>query len=151
MSIHFITFYTYFSLYLSDVDECALGLSRCENGATCLNVLGGYECVCPPGWTGPFCAADINECLENPCLNGGTCINNFGSFVCRCPPNYSGERCEIGIETSFRYSLPTLNLTYTPDLAFNTSQRFRNHARLFCDDVSIAVILVINGNMCKGR
>jgi len=39
------------------VDECAMGLSRCENGGTCINNNGGYDCVCPPGYTGPRCAA----------------------------------------------------------------------------------------------
>ena len=131
----YMNFYLFFAIF-PDVDECALGLSQCENGGTCLNTIGGYECVCPPGYTGPYCAADINECLDNPCLNGGTCINNFGSYVCNCPPNYSGKNCEFGVETAFRYSLPTLNLTYTPDLGFNTSRKFQEHARLFCDDVS---------------
>ncbi|KAL3847742.1 hypothetical protein ACJMK2_018636, partial [Sinanodonta woodiana] len=39
------------------------------------------------------------------------------------------------VETSFRLSFPTLNLTYGPDLASNTSGRFINHAQLFCNDV----------------
>ena len=84
----------YFFLF-PDVDECSLLRPRCENGATCLNVLGGYKCVCAPGYTGTNCENDFNECLDSPCLNGGTCVNTFGSFTCMCPSYYKGLRCEI--------------------------------------------------------
>ena len=45
-----------------DVDECAAG-SKCEY--ECLNTPGGYECVCPPGFSqlGHRCL-DIDECVE---------------------------------------------------------------------------------------
>ena len=87
-----ILFYIVF--YFTDIDECVLG-HNCENGATCINVIGTYTCICPAGYTGPFCFADVNECLHNPCLNGGTCINNFGSFVCHCRPPFTGKLCEF--------------------------------------------------------
>ncbi|XP_023314181.1 fat-like cadherin-related tumor suppressor homolog isoform X1 [Trichogramma pretiosum] len=37
-----------------DVNECER--NPCANGATCLNELGTYRCVCPPGTTGLNCA-----------------------------------------------------------------------------------------------
>src|SRR4029079_19221768 len=27
----------------------------CENGGTCMEVVGGAECICPPGFIGPAC------------------------------------------------------------------------------------------------
>ncbi|WAR28403.1 NOTC2-like protein [Mya arenaria] len=80
-----------------------------------------------------FSLSDINECALNPCLNGGSCINNFGSYVCICLTDYTGPNC---IQTAFKVSFPTLDLTYTPDLAFNTSSKFQRHAQLFCNDIN---------------
>ena len=49
--------------------------SPCENHASCVNnVLGGYTCQCPDGYTGDICDTEVNECDPNPCQNGGTCI-----------------------------------------------------------------------------
>ena len=40
-------------MYVSDVNECLM--FPCQNGATCNNLEGGYECVCAEGWTGVNC------------------------------------------------------------------------------------------------
>ncbi|KAH3813044.1 hypothetical protein DPMN_141493 [Dreissena polymorpha] len=50
--------------------------------------------------------------------------------------NYTGRLCEIGIFTASKLSFPTLNLTYAPDLASNTSLKFQRHASLFCKDIN---------------
>ena len=39
--------------YVSDVNECLM--FPCQNGATCNNLEGSYECVCAEGWTGVNC------------------------------------------------------------------------------------------------
>ena len=44
--------------------------------------VGGYECQCPPGYVGPRCEGDVNECLSNPCSQLGTqscvqLVNNY--------------------------------------------------------------------------
>ncbi|KAH3813043.1 hypothetical protein DPMN_141492 [Dreissena polymorpha] len=51
---------------LTDVNECLTGLSRCENGGTCVNEIGGYKCLCPPGFTGPFCSAGKRRSMYTP-------------------------------------------------------------------------------------
>ncbi|XP_014768046.1 multiple epidermal growth factor-like domains protein 6 [Octopus bimaculoides] len=65
--------------------QCSRGV--CFNGGACN---GGYmpACSCPPGFHGPRCQYDVNECAIN---NGGCehrCSNTIGSFYCKCPPGY---------------------------------------------------------------
>ena len=38
----------------TDIDECVLSVP-CKNGATCINELGGYRCICAAGWSGQNC------------------------------------------------------------------------------------------------
>ena len=40
---------------MSDIDDCAV--APCLNGATCVDQLGGYSCVCVDGYTGLQCGA----------------------------------------------------------------------------------------------
>lgn len=47
--------YGCFTFAVSDVDECAGFLNVCENGGTCINLMGNYTCRCTDGWTGPNC------------------------------------------------------------------------------------------------
>lgn len=73
-----------------DVDECAEKQQICGYGADCLNNAGGYECICPPGYSGDAyhgicapaqrrCAAD-RECSANEkCVQPGECV---------CPPPF---------------------------------------------------------------
>ena len=52
--------------------------------------------MCAPGWSGPNCASDINECFDIQCVNGGTCINTPGSYTCICDVGWTGSLCDIG-------------------------------------------------------
>ncbi|CAL1576609.1 unnamed protein product [Knipowitschia caucasica] len=70
----------------------------CQNGGTCLNLLGSYHCMCPNNWGGPNCNTDVNECQTlsgtlSGCQNGATCSNTPGSFTCSCAPEWSGTLC----------------------------------------------------------
>ncbi|KAH7960134.1 hypothetical protein HPB49_017309 [Dermacentor silvarum] len=48
---------------------------------------GEPHCICPPGYQGPRCESDVDECLaENRCTHD--CVNTFGSYRCSCHPGY---------------------------------------------------------------
>lgn len=85
----------------TDVNECLL--NPCMNNGTCINTDGSFICRCPPGWTGPTCSEDVNECpmflCKNgaSCQNGAECVNTPGSYKCICPPGWTGTNCEIGM------------------------------------------------------
>ena len=40
-------------IFLSDANECAT--KPCKQGATCMNSIGGYNCICPKGFQGKVC------------------------------------------------------------------------------------------------
>ncbi|XP_019643256.1 PREDICTED: LOW QUALITY PROTEIN: protein crumbs-like [Branchiostoma belcheri] len=69
----------------------------CMNGATCLNVTGGYQCTCPEGFAGVNCEININECasVPAPCKNGGVCTDGIGGVICDCTDTgYEGPFCD---------------------------------------------------------
>ncbi|XP_056155801.1 cubilin [Lampris incognitus] len=84
----------------STVRRQSCSSNPCQNGATCLNLLDAYHCVCPSNWAGPTCATDVNECqvlagTSHGCQNGATCVNTPGSFTCRCSAEWSGSLCTV--------------------------------------------------------
>ncbi|CAH0628596.1 unnamed protein product [Chrysodeixis includens] len=77
-------------------DEC--DSNPCEHGGTCLNLVGGYHCLCPSNWEGRDCDVDVNECrnfagTDLGCQNGATCINRPGSYECLCKSGWFGLHC----------------------------------------------------------
>ena len=65
--------------------------SSCLNGATCINSLTGFSCLCATGYQGSTCQQNICATLS-PCLNGGSC---YGNGQCTCTARYSGPTCSI--------------------------------------------------------
>lgn len=33
------------------------------------------RCACGPGFSGPLCDLEMNECSSRPCKNNGTCVD----------------------------------------------------------------------------
>lgn len=74
-----------------DVDECQLMPNACQNGGTCHNTHGDYNCVCVNGWTGEDCSENIDDCASASCFQGATCHDRVASFYCECPHGRTGE------------------------------------------------------------
>ena len=79
-------------------DHCAG--SPCKNGGTCINGPSSFYCQCAPGWTGPSCVTDYDECRDTAissliCQNGGSCTNVAPPrrFECNCSPEFYGQNC----------------------------------------------------------
>ncbi|KRZ25279.1 Delta-like protein 4 [Trichinella pseudospiralis] len=86
----------------SNAEDC----SHCVPHLDCIN---GYcklpgQCICHPGWTGPFCdILDVICNTDNTCFNGGVCVNKDDSYRCICLIGYTGERCETRIKGGIIY------------------------------------------------
>lgn len=84
--------------------------SPCYNGGSCLSgspanqartsavasyYSANYTCLCPPGFAGPLCEVNLDDCLEHQCQNGAMCVDGINSYKCVCrDPTTSGEFCE---------------------------------------------------------
>lgn len=70
-----------------DINECADPRQCPMDGTECVNVIGGFRCVCRQGFKmiGDACM-DINECSSGACEH--TCQNTIGSYVCSCFDGY---------------------------------------------------------------
>uniref|UniRef100_A0A8V5H3B8 Neurogenic locus notch homolog protein 1 n=1 Tax=Melopsittacus undulatus TaxID=13146 RepID=A0A8V5H3B8_MELUD len=85
-----------------NVDDCSpffdpvtLG-PKCFNNGKCTDRVGGYSCICPPGFgfVGATCENDSRTCGNLHCLNGGTCISIHKSSKCMCAPAFTGPECQ---------------------------------------------------------
>ncbi|XP_071276589.1 EGF-containing fibulin-like extracellular matrix protein 2 [Agelaius tricolor] len=73
--------------HCKDVDECA-GPPPCRPSQECINVRGGFECRCPPGYRHRDTeCVDEDECQFRWCQH--SCANSPGAFSCRCHPGFS--------------------------------------------------------------
>lgn len=67
---------------------------QCENGATCEDKIGSYECKCSPGYAGIHCQFK-DRCFVNPCQSGAVCntLPIDGTYSCSCKPGFTGVNC----------------------------------------------------------
>ncbi|GLD67833.1 slit homolog 1 protein-like protein [Lates japonicus] len=76
---------------------CSPGRNRCQHQSTCISTPTGPRCVCIPGWVGPDCGIDYDECVDHRCQNGAQCVDHLDGYTCVCPQGYSGEFCEVAL------------------------------------------------------
>lgn len=69
-------------------------MQPCANGATCLDGVNRFSCVCPAGFSGRFCTVNLDDCTSEPCQNGARCLDRAAGFRCVCPPGFVGATCE---------------------------------------------------------
>ena len=74
-----------------DFNECSS--QPCSNGATCIDGLSGFICICRAGFDGPRCLEDSDECASDPCQNDGVCRDKFLRFECICALGWIGDVC----------------------------------------------------------
>lgn len=115
--------YSLDDLCSSEINEC--DPSPCYFGAECTNLIGDYQCACPPGTYDKNCLSlctsrqSCDPCSPNPCLYGGGCVRrpqDFTSYTCEdCPwrTEYSGHNCEL---TSLHFTTERLSF-----VAFQTN------------------------------
>ncbi|EGD73921.1 fibrillin 1 [Salpingoeca rosetta] len=83
-----------------EIDECRVGVHFCDEHATCMNVPGGYECVCNDGYAGTgFACSNVDECAlgTHTCDDHATCADTEGSFTCTCGDGYLGDGLTTGV------------------------------------------------------
>ncbi|KAM7405982.1 hypothetical protein PAMP_000389 [Pampus punctatissimus] len=80
----------FYPKYIEISNQCTpypcykVGSERCVDGQA------SFTCVCKPGWKGPRCEKDIDECSdpEFPAGCQQKCYNIPGSFHCMCEDGY---------------------------------------------------------------
>lgn len=66
-----------------------------------LFILNHCRCECAPGYTGPLCQHNLNECESSPCVHG-ICVDQEDGFRCFCQPG----KCVAFFILSFIFSPP---------------------------------------------
>lgn len=82
----------------TNVDDC-IG-HKCENNATCHDLVQSYRCDCLPGFTGEHCQAKIPFCTKehDPCKNGARCVDHQSHYTCECPIGFAGLNCTDNLD-----------------------------------------------------
>jgi len=85
--------------------------ARCHHGGTCVHTGGGYACICPPGFTGAYCEALVDNCALAPCTTGGVCTSVGAGHTCTCRIGFRGELCDEVVDV-----LPVVSGSSTEEL-----------------------------------
>ncbi|CAH1775918.1 unnamed protein product [Owenia fusiformis] len=77
-----------------DINECIENGYTCGSHSSCVNLPGGVECQCDPGYIliDRICQ-DMNECTRNlhKCSPNADCHNTEGSYECTCKEHFTGN------------------------------------------------------------
>ena len=74
----------------------------CMNGATCIDGVASFTCMCPMGYDGDLCEINVDDCIDNPCLNNSSCVDGVNCYTCVCSPGYTSENCSVPLVTRIR-------------------------------------------------
>ena len=79
----------------------------CQNGATCISSIGGFQCFCPVTYTGQVCEIDLCSNVSSPwCHNGGKCFNFGSQLSCDCTATgFTGDRCDVEVDDCIANSI----------------------------------------------
>ena len=82
---------------LSAHDECKS--VPCQNGGSCSDLLGHYQCVCVKGWRGANCEVNFDDCASSPCVNDALgCEDGVDEFKCTCSDGWEADDCSVEID-----------------------------------------------------
>lgn len=125
-------------------------MKPCANGATCLDGVNRFSCLCPVGFTGRFCTVNVDDCASRPCLNAARCLDRAGGFHCICQPGFTGATCETTPGAVTRNLTVVGKTRKTPgnsslhgDRLFKVTVSERSAARL--SETQLVVLLVLAG------
>lgn len=109
-----------------DIDECQRGDDDCAADATCRNTLGGYACLCNPGFLGDGTSCvDVDSCLSNPCAPSERCVDLPGhAFSCECLDGHVADENSGGCVDVDECALGTAGCTGTGVTCINAEGSF---------------------------
>lgn len=70
-----------------DCDAVLYVVGSSFDGWLCARVC--VRCVCIPGWVGPDCGLDYDECADHRCQNAAQCVDHLDGYTCTCPHGYT--------------------------------------------------------------
>ena len=77
------------------VSDLVVSFLRCSQyGASCIDSLNGFVCVCSQGYYGSRCETTFDSCASSPCQNAGVCSNLVNSYNCSCTTGFFGLNCQ---------------------------------------------------------
>ncbi|CAH3139938.1 unnamed protein product, partial [Porites evermanni] len=71
----------------------AMCATNCSHFLNCESRQGMYHCNCVPGFSGPHCNINIDECKSSPCVSGKY-IDGINQYECLCNKGYWGTNCD---------------------------------------------------------
>ncbi|XP_030754149.1 protein slit-like, partial [Sitophilus oryzae] len=82
----------------TNIDDCVN--NKCDNNATCVDLVNSYECKCLNGFMGEYCERKIPFCTEqyNPCENNARCVDHDSYYTCECLPGFKGQNCSANVD-----------------------------------------------------